>query len=121
MSDVAWRPWKATAIGVAVAGATALGTILMLGPLPAPALLVGPDSTAPVLVSRPAAAPSAADIEACRDYARTFAPEHPNESVKGASAKTVRARQVGGEARTVDERYAQAYQACMKGRGFDGA
>jgi|RhiMetdeSRZDD1v2_1073273.scaffolds.fasta_scaffold382164_2 hypothetical protein len=121
MADVAWNPWRSTAVGAAVAGVTALTTFLVMGTLGPQTDPGAPGVGAPTVVARGPSEPSAADIEACRDYARTFSPERADADVRSGGAKTVRARAADLEAKQIEARYAQAYQACMKGRGFGGA
>ena len=119
MADVAWNPWRSTAVGAAVAGVTALTTFLVMGTLGPQTDPGAPGVGAPTVVARGPSEPSAADIEACRDYARTFSPERADAG--SGSTKTVKARAADVEAKAIEARYAQAYQACMKGRGFGGA
>lgn len=125
MPELAWRPWKVTAIGGGVAVATALVTALALGVLGSGGSST-PDAghAAGVVIAR-GSAPSARDVDACRDYARTFAPDAAagakNADATRGGAKAVATRPSASESTSIEARYAQAYRACMKGRGFGGA
>ena len=125
MAERAWRPWKVTAIGAGVAGSTALVTALGMGVLSPQGGSSTPDAghAAGVVVAARGSMPSQSDVEACRDYARTFAPDGgaKSASAKAGGAKAVAARPSGGDPASTEARYTQAYQACMKGRGFGGA
>jgi hypothetical protein len=84
MSNEKWNPWKITAIGMAVVFATALITALVV------ANWTGnqspePDTRSPK-VSLPHAPtrPSASDIEACNQYARSSTGDKTSEVVKDA-------------------------------------
>ena len=126
MSELAWRPWKVTVIGAGVAGATALVTVLAMGVLSPQDDSSTRDAghAAGAVVAR-GGVPSKNDVEACRDYARTFAPDGAGGAKRAAAkpggAMAGASRPSAGAPASTEARYTQAYQACMKGRGFGGA
>ena len=84
MSEQKWNPWKVTAIGMAVVFATALVTGLVV------ANWVSNEKAKPVATSpqgpvpHAAARPSASDVEACNQYARSVSGDKTTEVVKDA-------------------------------------
>lgn len=84
MSEEKWNPWKLTAIGMALVIATALVTGLVVANWTSNDK-AKPVSTAPAGGARQApAAPLAADIDACNQYAKTAAGSSTTELLKDA-------------------------------------
>ncbi len=86
MSD-AWNPWKMTAIGMALVIVTAVVTGLVVANWttpkedPKPAAMA---SRAPAPVRQAAPPPTAADVDACNQYAKSAAGDKTTEVVKDA-------------------------------------
>ena len=113
MAEVGWSPWKLTAVGATVAVVTALATSLIGGfGIGKPTSQTLAPRAANGLTVRGPATPSQWDVEACNDYARSLAGD------RGGDSRSARPR-ANGE-KDNETRYAEAYQACMKGRGFGG-
>jgi len=159
-----WNPWKLTAIGMAMVLATALVTGLVVAkwsgnepPQPVTAAPGKPmrQAAAPAApVRQVSATPTAADVEACNQYAKAQTGSATMEVLKdaaiggaigagvgaaggaiaGKGGKDVgKGAAVGGvvgatagtlygfnEANKNDARSAEAYRACMRGRGYTG-
>ncbi|MBI2526601.1 MAG: hypothetical protein HYY95_07870 [Candidatus Rokubacteria bacterium] len=152
MTDEKWNPWKLTALGLALVASTALVTGLVVaswGPSDEP----GAPSTPRTGTARHVAAvPTAADVEACNQYARSRGDRTVEvvkdaaigavvgagvgaaggavaQGGKGAGKGAAIGGIVGGTAGTLyglnatkqnDARYAEAYRACLRGRGYTG-
>lgn len=153
-----WNPWKMTAIGLALAVATALVTGVVVanwyGGAADPKVVSSPRAGAPRVVPTQAV-PTQAAIESCNQYAatRAGARDKTGEVVKdtalgaligaavGAAGGAVadggkgagKGAAIGGivgagggtlyglnENRRQDERYREAYAACMRDRGYAG-
>ena len=84
MSNEKWNPWKITTIGMAVVFATALITALVVANWTG-SQNPGPDTRTPkVSVPQAPPRPSASDVEACNQYARSSAGDKTTEVVKDA-------------------------------------
>jgi len=150
MAKNTWNPWKMTAIGMGLVAVTALVTGLVVAslnhkeqPKPVPTASRQP-------VHRAAPTPTAANITACNDYARSIAGDKTTQTVTdaviggalgagvgaatgaiaGGGKRTGKGAAIGGlagvtagtlyginQANANDARYAEAYRACMRGRG----
>ena len=81
MSDQNWNPWKMTAIGMALVIVTALVTGLVVASWNG---ADRPKAVASGSVRHAAATPTAADIDACNQYAKNTAGDKTMEVVKDA-------------------------------------
>lgn len=93
MSDSNWNPWKMTAIGMALVIVTALVVGLVV------ANWTGKEPAGPAGVAsgarRVAVAPTAADIDACNQYAKSVSGDKTTELLKDAAVGGVLGAGVG--------------------------
>ncbi|MGH7263029.1 MAG: hypothetical protein ACREH7_03805 [Candidatus Rokuibacteriota bacterium] len=117
-------PWKATMIALMLMFGTMLVSALVMANWAA-----NDKPGVPRAVSgkgaRPAATPTAADIEICNARAKTQVGSAPTELLKdavigGAVGATAGTLYGLNEANKSDVRYQEAYRQCMRGRGYVG-
>lgn len=116
-------PWKATMITLMLLFATMLVSALVMANW-AGSGKPGVPGTISGKGARPAAIPTAADIEICNARAKTQVGSAPTEALKGAAigggGATAGTLYGLNEASKNDVRYQEAYRQCMRGRGYVG-
>lgn len=129
MTDGQLNPWKVATITLLLVFAVALMAALGVanwgaGPRPeTPKAAIGGKGVSPR--ARPAAVPTAADIEACNNHAKSQAGDKTTEVVKDAVIGGVVGVTAGtlyglNEAKKNDVRYQEAHRQCMRARGYVG-